>query len=117
MSYVDNVAQNEQQGLTYNSLSSGKYKDAGDPNRILTEEEIELFRRDLVTIHANFIKAISINRSLPLEQVTAIADGSSMLGAMALENGLIDVLGGRAEAYAALEEQIGEEPVICWAGV
>lgn len=117
MSYVDNVAQNEQQGLTYNSLSSGKYKDAGDPNRILTEEEVELFTRDLVTIHANFIKAVSINRSLPLEHVTAIADGSSMLGAMALENGLIDVLGGRAEAYAALEEQIGEEPVICWAGV
>jgi len=117
MSYVDNVAQNEDQGLTYNSLSSGKYKDAGDPNRALTEEEIELFRRDLMTIHANFIKAISINRSLPLEHVTAIADGSSMLGDMAKEKGLVDIIGGQMEVYETLATQVGEEPVVCWGGL
>lgn len=117
MSYLDNVTANEEQGLTYNSLSSGKYKDAGNPDRTLTEEEVELFKRDLAILHANFIKAVSINRSLPLDQVTALADGSSMLGAMAKENGLIDVIGGQKEAYEILASQIGEEPVICWAGL
>lgn len=117
MSYLDNVTQNEEQGLTYNSLSSGKYKDAGNPDRSLTDEELDLFRRDLAIIHTNFIAAVAVNRALPLEQVAALADGSTMLGAMALENGLIDAIGGQKEAYAALEEQIGEEPVVCWAGL
>jgi len=116
MSYLDNVAQNKEQGLTYNNLSSGKFKDAGNPDKTLTEEEFDLFRRDLAVIHANFIAAVASNRELPLEQVTAIADGSSMLGAMALENGLIDALGGQKEAYDQLREHIGEEPVICWGG-
>ncbi|MDP3402842.1 MAG: S49 family peptidase, partial [bacterium] len=83
----------------------------------LTEEEVDLFRRDLAIIHTNFIAAVAENRALPLEQITALADGSSMLGAMALENGLIDAIGGQKEAYAALEEQIGEEPVVCWGGL
>lgn len=117
MSYLDNVNKNNQEGLTYNNLSSGKFKDAGNPDRALTDEELDLFRRDLAIIHTNFIAAVAVNRALPLEQVEALADGSTMLGAMALENGLIDAIGGQKEAYAALEEQIGEEPVICWAGL
>lgn len=117
MSYLDNVNKNNQEGLTYNSLSSGKYKDAGNPDRALTEEEVDLFRRDLAIIHANFIAAVAENRALPLEQVAALADGSSMLGAMAIENGLVDAIGGQKEAYAALEEKIGEEPVVCWGGL
>ncbi len=117
MSYLDNVTANEDQGLTYNSLSSGKYKDAGSPDRILTEEEAEIFKRDLAIMHANFIKAVSIHRSLPIEQVTVIADGSSMLGEMAKENGLVDSIGGQKEAYETLAAKIGEEPVICWGGL
>lgn len=117
MSYLDNVTQNEQEGRAFNSLSVGKYKDAGNPDRPLTEEEVDLFRRDLAIIHENFIKTVSINRSLPIEQVTAIADGSSMLGGMAKEKGLIDIIGGQKEAYETLATQIGEEPVICWGGL
>jgi protease-4 len=117
MSYLDNVNKNYQEGLTYNSLSSGKYKDAGNPDRALTEEEVDLFRRDLAIIHTNFIAAVAANRAMPLEQVAALADGSTMLGAMALENGLIDAIGGQKEAYTVLEELIGEEPVVCWGGL
>lgn len=117
MSYLDNVALNEQEGLRFNSLSSGKYKDSGSPDKELTDDEAALFARDLAIMHANFIAAVAQNRELSIEQVTALSDGSTMLGRMALENGLIDTVGGQAEAYAALVEAVGEEPEICWAGI
>jgi ClpP class serine protease len=37
-----------------------------------------------------------------------------MLGQMALENGLIDQIGGEAEVKEYLKSKIGEEVKICW---
>lgn len=39
MSYLDYTDQNRKEGLRYNSLSVGKYKDYGDPDKPLTAEE------------------------------------------------------------------------------
>lgn len=116
MSYLDYASQTEEEGGHFNSLSSAKFKDTGNPYQPLSEEEIALIERDLSITHDNFVGAIAANRGLAYETVAALADGWTMLGAMALENGLIDLLGGQEEAYDVLEEQIGEEPVICWAG-
>ncbi|OIO46201.1 signal peptide peptidase SppA [bacterium (Candidatus Gribaldobacteria) CG10_big_fil_rev_8_21_14_0_10_37_21] len=114
MSYVDNVKQNQKEGFTYNQLSSGKFKDAGDPNKTLSSEEVNLFMRDINILHQNFIKTVAENRSLDIEKVKGIADGSTMLGEMALENGLIDQIGGLPEAMEYLKSQIKEEAEICW---
>ncbi len=117
MSYLDNVAQNEQEGLRYNDLSSAKSKDTGSPDRPLTDEEIALLKRDVDIVHQNFVDTVARNRELDREAVALLADGSTVLGRMALEHGLIDTIGGQAEAYGTLREAIGEEPEICWAGL
>ena len=117
MSYLDYSGQNEEDGLNFNSLSSGKFKDTGSPDKPLTDEERTLLERDIKITHANFVAAVAANRGLTVEQVQAMADGSTMLGAMAQGSGLVDALGGQSEAYAALATAIGEEPVICWAGI
>jgi len=114
MSYLDNVAQNKKEGLTYVELTTGKYKDSGSPNRPLTQEEKTLFMRDLKIVHENFIQAISLNRNIPIEKVRAMADGSSVLGEQAKELGLIDAIGGYAEAKKYVEERIGETVEVCW---
>lgn len=113
-SYVDNAKQNQQDGLTYNQLTTGKYKDTGTLDRLLTDDERDLIQRDLDIILENFIAAVSTNRHLPVEQVKTLADGSSMLGQMALEEGLIDALGNKQEVWQKLAEDIGEEPDVCW---
>jgi len=113
-SYLDNSKKNAKDGLTYNSLSTGKFKDYGDPDKPLTAEERELLMRDLKIIHENFIRAIAANRDLDIEKVKALADGSSMPGQMALENGLIDRIGGMPEVKEYLKEKIGEEVEVCW---
>lgn len=114
MSYLDNVKQNQKEGFTYNQLSSGKFKDTGDPNKPLTDEEVNLLMRDVKIMQQNFIKAVAINRNLDVSKVEGLSDGSSMLGKMALENGLIDQVGGMEEVKNYLKEKIGEEIEICW---
>ncbi len=114
MSYLDSSKQNIKDGLTYNSLSSGKFKDYGDPDKPLTSEERELLMRDVNIMNENFIKAVAANRSLDVDKVKLLADGSSLPGQMALENGLIDRIGGMVEVKEYLKEKIGEEVEVCW---
>jgi protease-4 len=113
-SYLDNVGKNQKDGNAYVQLSSGKYKDAGNPDKSLTEEERQLFLRDIKITHENFIEAVANNRNIPVEQVKAIADGSSVLGEKAKSLNLIDQIGGWPEAEKYIEQQIGEKPEICW---
>ena len=113
-SYLDNVSKNQKEGLNFVQLSTGKYKDTGNPDKLLSQEEMNLFMRDLNIIHQNFIEAVSKNRNLPLENVRKIADGSSVLGERAKELGLIDEIGSLPEVEKYLYEKIGEEVNVCW---
>ena len=69
--------------------------------------------RDINLIADNFIKAVSEKRSLDINKVKTLADGSSMLGQMALDNGLIDYIGDFYDAREYLSDLIDEEAVIC----
>lgn len=110
MSYLENADKDTK----YVQLSSGKYKDAGDPDKPLTAEEKELFMRDIKLVHENFIEDVATNRNIPLEEVRSIADGSSVLGTTAKSLKLIDEIGSWTEAEKYLEQQIGEKPEVCW---
>jgi len=115
-SYLDNTKKNEKDGITYIELNTGKYKDAGNPDKPLTAEERILAQRDLDIMHNYFVKAVAENRKLDIEKVKKLADGSTMLGAMALDNGLIDKIGGQEEAiqYFIDNKVITEPQEICW---
>ncbi|MBP9842871.1 MAG: signal peptide peptidase SppA [Candidatus Pacebacteria bacterium] len=101
MSYVENSKQNDEDGLTYVELNTGKFKNSGDPNKPLTDEERAVFQRDLDILHTEFVNMVALYRNKPVEEVRTLADGSTMTGGRALENGLIDAVGGRAEARTA----------------
>lgn len=113
-SYLDNSKENEDLGRTYNEISSGVYKNTGDPEKALTEAEKELLLRDVLLTNDVFVREVAENRGLEPSFVYSIADGSSVMGAQALEYGLIDGIGGRYEALAKIEESIGEPVEVCW---
>lgn len=113
-SYLNNVEKNKKEGLTYEQLTAGKFKDSGSADISLTQEEKNLFLRDINIIYQNFVKAVSQNRNIPIEKVKSFADGSTVLGEKAKELGLIDEIGGISEVEKYLEETIGEKPEICW---
>ena len=112
-SYLDDTEKNTIEGLKYIDLSIGKYKDTGAPGKPLTEEEKKLLFRDIEIVYQNFVQAVSENRNLPFEKVGILADGSTMLGEMALQNGLIDKIGGIYEVKDYLREKIGEDVKLC----
>jgi protease-4 len=102
MSYVEESKKNEEEGLTYVQLMTGKYKDIGSPNRPITDEERELLQADLDVIHNEFIDIVAEYRELPRGEVVALATGASMPGRRAIEVDLIDAIGGRKQVTAAL---------------
>ncbi len=114
MSYLDNVVRNKKEGYTYEQLSSGKYKDSGNPDKPLNDEERAIFLRDVNIMHQNFIEAVSKNRKIPIKKVREFSDGSTVMGEQAIELGLIDQIGGINEVEKYIEGQIGEKPEICW---
>lgn len=114
MSYLNNTEKNKKEGLTFEKLSSGIFKDAGNADLPLTKEERAVFMRDINIIYENFIEDISINRNIPIEKVRSFADGSTVLGEKAKELGLIDEIGGLDEVEKYLENQLGEYPQTCW---
>lgn len=113
-SYIQNVGNNKKEGYEFIPLSTGKFKDTGNPDKPITAEDKELLMRDLKIVYQNFIETISENRNIPIEKVEQMADGSTVLGKKAKELGLIDEIGGMIEVKAYLGEIIGEKPNICW---
>lgn len=113
MSYLDYSEQNTIQGLTFVDLASGKFKDAGSPDRPLADNERALFERDLKIWHEEFVKLIAENRQLPEADVVALADGSTLPASLALENKLIDQIGNKetARAWFAGELELPVEDV------
>ena len=104
MSYVEESEKNDEEGLTYVQLTTGKFKDTGSPNRPITDEERELLLTDLNIVHNEFIDIVSEYRDMDREKVSLLADGSTMPGVRALKAGLVDALGGRAEAQATFAD-------------
>ena len=113
MSYLDYSEQNKEEGLIYQQLSSGKFKDSGDPDKELTAEEKELYMRDVSILHDIFVRKVAENRNLDIEKVRKLADGSTMLGQAAKDNGLIDEIGDIYDVKEWIREELGIEPIVC----
>lgn len=116
MSYLENTAKNAKEGLRYVPLVSAQFKDYGDPDKPLTYAERILIERDLKIIHEQFVKEVAENRGLSIEQVSKLADGSSMPGELALKNKLIDSIGDQETAREWLAKELNmsvEEVIFC----
>jgi protease-4 len=112
-SYLDETKQDEENGLTFVSLTAGQYKDMGDPAAPLTPEERSLFQRDLNVTMQNFVDTVAANRNLSVASVTALADGSSMNGQLAVKDGLVDKVGNIYDVQDFLKGKIGDDVTLC----
>lgn len=114
ISYTDNVLKNLKDGYTFHQLSTGKFKDTGNPDKTFTDEEKAMIMADLNVVHNDFVKLISDNRQIDLAVVTKMADGSTILGQKALENKLIDQVGNYFDVLQFVSSTIGTTPEVCW---
>ncbi len=113
-SYLDESQKNEDEGLKYIELNSAKYKDLGDPNRVISKEERDIIISDLEKIHNIFVREVAENRNLEILDVQKIANGLTFVGRDALELGLVDEIGDMRSGIKYIENLIGEEVDVCW---
>jgi len=66
MSYLDESRRNDREGYQYTELSSGRFKNLGDPNKPLTAEERAIVMSDLRKMHNVFAQEVASNRGLEL---------------------------------------------------
>ncbi len=109
MSYTEESEKNDEEGITYVPLNSGKFKDMGSPNKPITDEERSLIEGQLEEVHNYFVDLVSRYRDISREDVAVLADGSTLTGTKALEKRLIDRIGGRAEVKAVFAEKLGKD--------
>lgn len=113
MSYVDNSEKNATEGLTYNQLSVGQFKDITSPDKKLTAEEKDLLMAGLEKSYKIFVEMIAKNRGMDIKEVKKIADGRTFLGDDAKAKGLIDEIGDLNSAKEWLGQKLQIEPEIC----
>ncbi|MHB1346411.1 MAG: signal peptide peptidase SppA [Candidatus Humimicrobiaceae bacterium] len=101
-------------GIKYTTIKQGKYKDAGSPDRELTEEEKILLEEQTRQIYEIFIADVAEGRKMEVSKVREIATGWVYLGEEAKELGLIDGIGTYSDAVkeAARMGSIKGEPRI-----
>jgi protease IV len=110
MSYVEESLKNKEEGLTYVPLTTGKFKDAGDPNKAISDEERAYFQGQLDTVNAEFINLVATNRGLGVDAVKALADGSTLIGQKAVDAKLIDQIGDRDAVRDYFADKLGKDP-------
>ena len=112
-SYVETAGQLKNEGKRYVELTSAPYKDVGNPDRPLSDAEKKMILKDLEISHQNFVAQVARNRSLSVDAVSAIADGSTFLGEKAKQLGLVDTLGDQETARAWFDEKIENDVDFC----
>ena len=112
-SYTDQAKQDVAEGITFNQLSIGKYKDMFDTDKPLTPDEKALVMSNLQVDYQHFIQTVATNRHMSVAKVTALADGSSLGGEAAVQAGLIDKIGNVDDVRTYLTQQLNTQAVIC----
>ncbi len=94
-------------GLRTETLTSGPLKDQPSPFRPLTEEGRASLAAVVDDMYRQFVAMVVENRHMPEERVLPLADGRVMTGRQAVAAGLVDAIGGEAEARAWLAANRG----------
>lgn len=94
-------------GVGQETLTTGKYKDAGSPFKAMSAQERSYLQGVLEDMHGQFVELVAKSRNLPLEKVQAMADGRIFTGREALALGLVNALGGQDAATALLQKATG----------
>ena len=113
MSYLDYSRKYAAEGIIYQQLSSGEFKDIANPSKPLSQNERDMLIDHVSQLQEIFIDIISDNRNIDRLKVEEIADGSIMTAKEAKTRGLIDEIGGLDDIKAYISERIKQQPQIC----
>lgn len=85
-------------GVGVNTIKSGRFKDAGNPFRTMSADDIAYFQQLMDVVHQQFIGVVASERKLDHDSVVAYADGRVFTGEQAYAMKLVDSLGTYEDA-------------------
>jgi protease IV len=94
-------------GVVSTVITSGPFKDSGNPTRALRPEERQVFQALVDDVYQQFVEAVSQGRQMPVAEVRQVADGRIYTGRQAKELRLIDELGTFQDAITYAASTIG----------
>lgn len=94
-------------GVTIDGVSSNRYADIGSAFRSMNAKEREFFQNSVDEVYTTFVNRVASGRNLSYEQVDALAEGRVWSGLDALNNGLVDDIGGLIVAINLAAERAG----------
>ncbi|MDH5381979.1 MAG: signal peptide peptidase SppA, partial [Cyclobacteriaceae bacterium] len=84
----------KQLGITFDEVNTGDFSGMMTVNRSLTEAEREVIQKQVNKGYDTFIQRVADGRKTDKEKILAVASGRVWSGLQALDNGLVDALGG-----------------------
>lgn len=100
-------------GVSMRNIKTGELKDAGDPSKKLTAEEVALerkyFQGMVDEVLGQFVSAVAESRHLPEKKVREVATGGVFTGVRAVELGLADSIGNYVDAMKMAADIAGIE--------
>ncbi len=94
----------EKLGISSETIASSGSKDSTYGTRPLTEEERAYYQKMVNQINEAFIENVASGRSMPIDEVRALATGLTFTGIDAVSNGLADEIGTLEDACAKAAE-------------
>lgn len=94
-------------GITHDVVTTGNYSDIMTMTRPLTAAEKSIIQKGTEEGYETFTTKASEGRNMNIEDLLKIASGRVWTGAQALDNGLVDVLGGFDDAVQLAAEKAG----------
>lgn len=99
-------------GVRVQTVMSAEHKDVGSPFRPLGEGDRAILDALVLDVYGQFVNVVMTERGLGRTEVERVADGRILSGRQALAQRLIDRLGNRRDALAAVGRMagLGEDP-------
>ena len=110
-SYLEYSGLMERYNVTYEKMTSGKYKDIGSPYRETSDYERALLQQKIDMLGDMFLEDVAQRRNLDDRQKQEISTAIYFLGIEGKDLGLLDEFGGKPEAKAYLEKELNEAVV------
>lgn len=85
-------------GITADGAQTGRFTDIGNPTRELTEYERKSIQSEVEGVYRDFVQKAAEGRKMKYTELDELASGRVYSGIQALENRLIDQLGGLDES-------------------
>jgi protease IV len=98
-----------QNGIESTYITAGKSKDAGNPYRKLTAEELASLQKAVNNEYDDFVAYVSKERGIPADTIRGTIGALAYDNKTALQYKLIDQIGSRQTAYDELAKEAGIE--------